>query len=100
MCKNSKVMERMFESIKLWQQSGLSKKAYCEQHGIKVYSFYYWYKVYSKQHSAEDAKASSFVKLKIEKPATTAPVEIYFPGGIRLAFHEAVSAAYIKFLVS
>lgn len=100
MRNNSNVKKQMFEAIEQWQQSGLSKKAYCEQHVIKIYSFYYWYKVYSQEHSVKDTKGSSFVKLQIEKPIAASPVEIYFPGGIRLVFHEPISATYIKTLIS
>ncbi|WP_442345985.1 IS66 family insertion sequence element accessory protein TnpA, partial [Foetidibacter luteolus] len=34
----------MFSMIGDWQQSGLSQKAFCAQHGIRYHVFHYWYK--------------------------------------------------------
>jgi hypothetical protein len=90
--------ERMFELIEQWQQSGLSQKAFCEQHSTRYYVFHYWYKRY--RQNKEEGNNSSFVKLQIAKPAGTSSVEIIYPGGIRLLFHEPVSSNYLKGLIS
>jgi hypothetical protein len=100
MRNNPKVRKKMFDMIEQWQQSGLTKKAYCQQQSIKHHTFYYWYKCYRQQHPDMDNKSSSFVKLQIEKCTATPSVEIYFPGGIRLLFHDPVSSNYLKVLIS
>ena len=100
MLKNPEVRRQMFDIIKQWQQSGLTKKAYCDQQSIKHHTFYYWYKRYRQQHADIDNKSSSFVKLKVEKSPASPSVEIHFPGGIRLLFHDPVSSNYLKALIS
>ena len=100
MRNNPEVRRQMFDMIEQWQQSGLTKKAYCGQQSIKHHTFYYWYKRYRQQHIDIDNKSSSFVKLQIEKSPATPSVEIYFPGGIRLLFHDPVSSNYLKALIS
>ena len=100
MGNNPEVRQQMFDMIEQWQQSGLSKKAYCQQQSIKHHTFYYWYKRYLQQHIDIGNKSSSFVKLQIEKSVSTPSVEIYFPGGIRLLFREPVSSNYLKALIS
>ena len=100
MRNNPEVCRQMFEMIEQWQQSGLTQKAYCQQQSIKHHSFYYWYKCYRQQHPDTDNKSSSFVKLRIEKSGGTPSVEIIFPGGIRLLFHDPVSSNYLKALIS
>ena len=100
MRNNPEVRRQMFDMIEQWKRSGLTKKAYCQQQSIKHHSFYYWYKCYRQQHLDMDNKSSSFVKLQIAKSANTPSVEIYFPGGIRLLFHDAVSSNYLKALIS
>ena len=100
MRNNPEVHRQMFDMIEQWQQSGLTKKAYCNQQSIKHHTFYYWYKRYRQQHADTDNKSSSFVKLQIEKSQATPSVEIHFPGGIRLLFHDAVSSNYLKTLIS
>ncbi|MGN6342853.1 MAG: IS66 family insertion sequence element accessory protein TnpB [Ginsengibacter sp.] len=89
MRSNPGVRRQMFEMIGQWQQSGLNKKAYCDQQSIKHCTFYYWYKHYRQQHGDIDEKSSSFVKLQIEKSPTTPSMEICFPTAIRLLFKSA-----------
>ena len=50
MINQPELRDRMFELIEQWQQSGLSQKAFCEQHSIRYYVFQYWYRRYRKQH--------------------------------------------------
>jgi len=91
---------QMFEMIETWKRSGLSQKVFCEQQSIRFHAFYYWYKRYRQHHCGSDNSNTGFVKLQIEKPAATGVVEIHFPGGIRLLFHEPVSSNYLKALIS
>ncbi len=100
MRNNSELRQQMFEMIEQWKQSGLTQKVFCERQAIKHHSFYYWYKRYSQQHPDIILKSSSFVKLQIEKTSGTPLAEVHFPDGIRLLFHEAVSANYLKALIS
>ncbi len=100
MRNNPEVRRQMFEMIEQWRTSGLTKTAYCQQQSIKHHSFYYWYKRYRQQHPGFDSAPSSFVKLQIDQPITAASVEIYFPGGVRMLFHDGVSSHYLKALIS
>ena len=99
MRNDPEVRRQMFEMVEQWKQSGLSQKSFCENQPIKPYVFYYWYKRYRLSHQSPENKVG-FIKLKIEKPIVAASVEIHFPHGVRLHFHEAVSADYLKSLIS
>ncbi len=92
--------QEMFSLIEQWQQSDLTQKAFCEQHSIRYYVFHYWYKRYRMQQPGLPDNAGSFVKLQVVKPSSAGEVEINFPGGIRILFHEPVSSSYLKSLVS
>ena len=92
--------EHMFSMIKQWQRSGLTQKAFCGQQSIRYYVFHYWYKRYKMQQSGVADNAGSFVKLQVVKPSSAGAVEINYPGGIRIIFHEPVSSSYLKSLVS
>ena len=100
MRNNPEVRQQMFELIEQWKQSGLSQNAFCEQHSMRFNKFYYWYKCYRKDNDISDKNNRGFIKLKIEKPSVAFPVEIHFPGGIHVLFHEPVSSNYIKTLIS
>jgi hypothetical protein len=41
MSLDPEVRQQMFGMIEKWQQSDLSKKAYCQQQSIKHHTFYY-----------------------------------------------------------
>lgn len=94
------VREQMFNLIEQWQQSGLTQDAFCEQQSVRYHVFHYWYKCYRHQHANPQSNVSSFVKLQIAKPIAAGSVEINYPGGIRLIFHEPVSSSYLKALIS
>lgn len=94
------IRQQMFELIEEWKQSGLSQKAFCERHSIRFHKFYYWYKCYRRPHETIDNHSERFVKLKVEKPSIASSVEIHFPGGIHVVFHEPVSSNYLKALIS
>ncbi len=100
MSKNLELRHQMFEMIEQWQRSGLTKKAFCEQQSIRHHSFFYWYKCYRQQHAGIDNYESAFLKLQVAAPVAAATVEVHFPGGVRLLFHQAVSSDYIKSIIS
>ena len=100
MRNDSEVRQQMFELIEQWKQSGLSQNAFCERQSIRFHKFYYWYKCYRKQYDMADNNSVDFVKLKVEEPRAASSVEIHFPGGVRVLFHEPVSSNYLKTLIS
>ncbi len=100
MSSQPEVREQMFKLIEQWQQSGLTQNTFCQQQSIKYHVFHYWYKRYREQHADQQINTASFVKLQIAKSSSSGSVEIYYPGGIRLVFHEPVNSSYLKALVS
>lgn len=99
MRNDPQVRQQMFELIEQWKQSGISQNAFCEQQSIRFHKFYYWYKCYRKDNGISDENNGGFVKLKIEKPHVAPLVEIHFPGGVRVLFHEPVNSNYLKTLI-
>ena len=87
--------------IASWKQSGLSQKAYCEQHNIRYYVFHYWYKRFRDQQGVvEDA---TFVPLNVKPstfPVSNSAIEILLPDGKRILFHQPVGPDYLKALIS
>ncbi len=64
MQKDINVQEQMFSIIRDWQQSGLSQKAYCEEHNIRYHVFHYWYKCF--RVSQLPGGYEGFISLKIQ----------------------------------
>lgn len=68
----------MLSMIADWQQSGISKKQYCAEHGINEATFYYWF-----SRSKENGAASGrFIAL--DKSSQKSEVEVIYPNGVRI----------------
>lgn len=97
MQRDATVREHMFGMIDLWQQSGLTQKAFCREHDIVYHVFHYWYKRF--RHSLSGVKQEGFVAIKIDTP-DMCPAELMLPDGRRLVFHQPVSSSFLKALIS
>ncbi len=100
MQKDFTAREEMFSMIRDWHQSGLSQKAYCEQHNIRYHVFHYWYKCFRDLQSS--SRDEGFISLKIQPSAndSCAYVELLLADGKRVLFHRPVSSDYLKVLIS
>lgn len=70
--------EQMELEIRKWRQSGLKKKEYCQQHGIKMSTFGYWITRIN-QHTGK-----GFIPLNPPAQSATSCIEITYPSGVRL----------------
>jgi len=100
--QNKETEQQMFNMLTHWQQSGISQKLYCEQHGIRYHVFHYWYKRF-RDGQADSKKDGTFIPLQIKPPVTAgknAGIELLLTDGRRLLFHQPVSADFIKAIIS
>ena len=102
MSSNEEVQQQMFAMIQSWQQSGLTQKAYCQEHAVSYHIFHYWYKLFRSSQSS--AKEPGFISLQTEPSpslvSTPAHTELLLPDGKRLLFHQPVSSDYLRQLIS
>lgn len=102
MAMEKSVRERMFEAISLWQQSGLTKKAWCEKNDVTCSTFHYWYKRYRLEESEASTgrrKESGFVRLMVDPSPVSAWCELILRDGKKLVFLQPVSAEYMRTLI-
>lgn len=101
MRNNSEVRQQMVEMVDRWKQSGLSQKDFCKKESVTFHKFYYWYRrFHQKDKPLTIADTPGFVRLEIEEPIVATSIEIHFPLGARLFFHNPVSAEYLKTLLT
>ncbi len=102
MQRDETIRQQMFSMITSWQQSGLSQKAYCQEHNIRYHVFHYWYKCFRHLHSP--AKDDGFIPLRLQPVnsinTASAVVELLLPDGRRLLFHQTITSDYLKALIS
>jgi hypothetical protein len=89
----------MMNMIDKWRTSGMRQKDFYLKYNIPPNTFYYWLKRYRLQHNQQPLAAASFVQLQPCEPVTTNNIELLLPNGIRILFHEPVSASYLKSLL-
>ena len=92
--RNQERAEEMRLAISLWQESGLSKYAFCRNEKIGRATFNYWLKKYgnklnpplSKKTSKSKAKSKqSFVPVTISSPEPSySELELEYPNGVKL----------------
>lgn len=91
------VSPQMFDKILQWQQSGLTQKAYCEQQSIAYHVFHYYYKRF---RDKENVGSDKFIKLQVTPNYVSTHMELVYPDGKRLLFHQGVSVDFLKALIS
>jgi hypothetical protein len=70
MTKRDKVRTEMFNKIRLYEQSGLSKADFCKKHRISQNLLHYWQKVHKASNtSAEEHPA--FIPIMIDEHVAT-----------------------------
>jgi hypothetical protein len=65
MTKRKKVRERMFNKIRQFEQSGLTKSDFCAKHQISQSHLHYWLKIYQSATLVQEA-APSFIPVVID----------------------------------
>jgi hypothetical protein len=100
MKNNVALRQEKFAIIEQWQQSDLSAKAFCLQNNIAYSVFQYWQKKYRQDNSAEE-KSSAFLQLNVSAAsAASGGIEVIWPDGKRILFHQPVSSHYLKSIIS
>lgn len=93
--------EEMFELVEQWRGSGLTRKSFAGQHGIRVESFDYWCKKqYNEVIKANRPTTTSrksqpampgFIELTsgldMNAPSQPVRMEFEFPGGMRIKIY-------------
>jgi len=98
--ESSKSSEEWAAIIRGWEQSGLSQKAYCEQHNVKFHNFAY----HRKKHESERHSTRNFTQIKItDKPNIPKSFDAYYrlelPSGGTLSIPQQFESSSLKQLL-
>lgn len=85
--------EQMQATIMEWQNSGLSKKAFCLDRKITYQTFNYWYKRLS------PPSCSGFSEVKLSDVQQVNVLEINFPSGARMTFQGTPPSSWLRELL-
>jgi len=80
-----------------WKKSGLSKKAYCDHHGLGYHTFLYW--VSRIRPAAEDSGSFTRLELPASSKSSAAQIEIAYGNGTKIRLQGNFNPAFIKALL-
>jgi len=87
----------MFSLIEVWKASGKTQKEFCQEKDLAYHKFHYWFKKYNGQNR-QASEESPFVSVSMG-PALNSTLEIVYPDGRRLIFHQPVDAGFLRALL-
>jgi transposase len=82
------------DHIRVWEKSGLSQKAYCNEHGIKLATFGLW----RKRLRAPEQERISFIKTSPrvqEETPRNVVLQLVLPNGVRLGLNEDINESLL-----
>lgn len=90
----------MFSLIEIWKGSGKSQKAFCQEKDLAYHKFHYWFKKYT-GHQGQVGQPS-FMQVQVNKrvAASTTGMEVIYPDGRKLIFHQPVEASFLRSLLA
>lgn len=99
----SKKESKMFELISAWESSGLDRRSFCEQHGLKLSKFSYWRSRYKQADAASPnqvrGKLSGGFKPIVPEKAASSSIELIYPNGVKIVLPVDVDLSAISSLL-
>ncbi len=95
------LQQLMFSLVEVWKSSEKSQQDFCREKEMEYNKFQYWLRKYRGARVQGDEKGQpSFVRVKVrETEKVTGSVELVYPDGRKLIFHQAVEASYLRSLL-
>lgn len=89
----------MFSLIEIWKGSGQSQIAFCKEKDIAYHRFHYWFKKYNHLDGTPPA-APSFSQVKVPSSNSTGSLEVIYPDGRKIIFHQPVEVSFLRNLLA
>lgn len=87
----------MFSLIEVWKGSGKSQIEFCREKELAYHKFHYWFKKYNQQ-SGEPKRGPAFMRV-VGADRVQSAMELIYPDGRKLVFHQEVDASFLRQLL-
>jgi hypothetical protein len=88
----------MFSLIEIWKTSGKTQKEFCQEKDLAYHKFHYWFRKYNQWHG-QPSDEPPFVSVSLRPASSPSKLEIVYPDGRRLIFHQQVDAGFLRALL-
>lgn len=104
---NQGIPVELLEHIEQWRSSDLSRRGYCQRHGLSYDQFYYYLKKQlgkGRRARRRETPGGGFVEVAADLASESnlmraESVEVIRPDGTRIHFHGSVEAGFLKSLI-
>ena len=91
----------MFSIIQVWKESGKTQLEFCKEKDIAYSKFHYWLKKYNAQGvPSKESPAFMAVTVKKQPVVRSGTLELVYPDGRRLIFHQDVDPSFVRALLA
>jgi hypothetical protein len=106
--KKRNTAQGMYGLMAAYEKSGKKQREFCREQGIKKSTFGYWlrkYRACPAEAGSKETDALGFVEIEVNTPKKSLGdtggviIEIQYPQGHLVRFHELVPAAYLRSIV-
>ena len=96
------LQQLMFSLIDVWKGSGRTQQEFCREKELDYNKFQYWLRKYKTAHGqAKEESSPGFVRVKVkEVEKIFGRVELVYPDGRKLIFHDSVEASFLRSLMA
>lgn len=95
------LQQLMFSLIEVWRGSGKTQREFCKEKDIAYSKFQYWMKKYSDKDLATGSSPGFLpINLKKQDERRASAMEVIYPDGRRLIFHQDVDPSFLRTLLS
>ena len=91
------LQQLMFSLIEVWKKSGKTQKEFCQEKDIAYHKFHYWFKKYNGGQS--QTSEPTFMQVEVNRNTSSRGIEVIYPDGRRLIFHQGVEASFLRNLL-
>lgn len=90
----------MFSLIEVWKQGGQTQQEFCKEKDLDYNQFQYWLRRYKQANGIMSEPKASFTRIKVSTEASKASsMELVYPDGKRIIFHQPVDPSFLRSLL-
>lgn len=98
--RDQTTQQLMFSLIEIWKGSGQSQLAFCKEKDIAYHRFHYYFKKYNERDQMP-SDGSSFSQVKVgASNFATGSIEVQYPNGRKVIFHQPVEVSFLRNLLA
>ena len=103
MSASQTLRDQMYALVEEWEKGGGLQKTFCDNCGITVHKFQYWYKRYKEVKCSSAGNDPLFIRVGLQASQayehSGGRAEVIYPNGIRILLHQEISAHFLKSLI-